>query len=499
MLEAGYSVSILLDTAFFVSAGKMLPNGHDLRIVYWSGAGWTELNRHILHMNTSSTDIWFKTQMPIDSTSSDGNYYIYYGFSGATNPLEDKSQVYLWFDDFSANTLNNYDRAKWVDIHGSPSDYIAPSYDAVNQRVIFDTGDDYASDMYPTGVIAKDYLMEVDFWADRSYPNDATIALVGRLQNPGTSSTHYYLDFSHGTYDSPGITVDSWTTGERSNTIYSSPSDFYWAFNTIHSFKYAIFGNTQKFWWNKNISQPADIVVTDGSHTSAGRVGLAPAQVRGWWDNLKIRKYVEPEPSTVLGLEESLGENRLDIDGVFTFDINVYPLAYIKGVEIQLRYRTGDISEKWHLEAYNWTTGTFSNSGFNSTTGHLPTTDWSIYSVNFTDEWQSYMKADGQMRVKFHDAGTDDNQTIVDIDFLGVILVIDGTNFTFKNAGALTSHIVSIWVVNSATHIRYETNVYINAGETISYIRGDISLGNTTAYFVKATTERGNIAVYLPS
>jgi hypothetical protein len=34
MLEAGYSVSILLDTAFFVSAGKMLPNGHDLRIVY---------------------------------------------------------------------------------------------------------------------------------------------------------------------------------------------------------------------------------------------------------------------------------------------------------------------------------------------------------------------------------------------------------------------------------------------------------------------------------
>ena len=135
-------------------------------------------------------------------------------------------------------------------------------------------------------------MMEVNFWANGSYPNNATIALVGRLENPGNSSTHYYLDFSHGTYDSPGITVDSWVNGERNHTVYSEPSDYYWSFNTVHTFRYAIFGSTHKFWWNKGVSQPADITATDSNHTSAGRLGLAPAQVIGWWDNFKTRKYV---------------------------------------------------------------------------------------------------------------------------------------------------------------------------------------------------------------
>jgi hypothetical protein len=154
--------------------------------------------------------------------------------------------------------------------------------------------------------------MEVDFWANGSYPTDATIALVGRLENPGTSSTHYYLDFSHGAYDSPGITVDSWVNGERSNTVYSEPSDYYWDFNTVHTFRYAIFGSIHKFWWNKDVSQPADVIATDSLHTTAGRIGLVPAQVRGWWDNLKIRKYMEPEPSTSLGDEETASEYTAD-------------------------------------------------------------------------------------------------------------------------------------------------------------------------------------------
>jgi len=497
-LDLGYSVCVTLDTASLVSAGKMLSGGNDLRVVYRSVNGWIELDRDLVDMNTTSTRVWFKTQAVIGaSPATDNNYYVYYGNPSATNPPANKSKIFVWFDDFSTNTLANYDKAKWVDIHGDASQYALPIYDAVSERVWFDTGDNYASDMYPVGVTEAHFLMEVDFWANGSYPTDATVALVGRLENLGTSSTHYYLDFSHGAYYSPGITVDSWVNGERSNTVYSEPSDYYWNFNTVHTFRYAIFGSIHKFWWNKDISQPADVIATDSLHTAAGRLGLVPAQVRGWWDNLKIRKYIEPEPSTSLGPEEEQGtiSYRLDINGLFTIDASTYPLAYIQSVEMLLRYRANETLEKWYLKAYNWTATAYSDSGFNNTSGHTPTTGWYIYSVNLTDKWRSYVSDSGTMYVKLQDNQADVNQTTIDIDFFGVRVVIDGAKFTFKNEEYLTSHLISLWINNSTSHQRYDISVFINSADTISYIRSDVSVPSKP-YTVKVVTERGNIAVF---
>ncbi len=185
-----------------------------------------------------------------------------------------------------------------------------------------------------------------------------------------------------------------------------------------------------------------------------------------------------------------------DVNGDFPIDVSTYPLAQVKGVEIQIKYRANDIGERWYLEAYNWTAGKYSDSGFNFTIGQLPTTGWDYYAVNITGKWQSYIRADGSLNIKFHDADADENQTTIDIDFLAVRVLIEGTSFSFTNKGAVTCHIVSIWIVNSTTHTRYETDIYVNAGETSNYIRPDISLP-ANLYFVKVTTERGNIAIYL--
>jgi hypothetical protein len=70
-----------------------------------------------------------------------------------------------------------------------------------------------------------------------------------------------------------------------------------------------------------------------------------------------------------------------------------------------------------------------------------------------------------------------------------------GTILKLKNAGPSTIHIVSIWVNNAALHKRYDADIFINSGDTLSYQRLDIALpeGN---YIVKVVTERGNIAVY---
>jgi len=185
----------------------------------------------------------------------------------------------------------------------------------------------------------------------------------------------------------------------------------------------------------------------------------------------------------------------LDIAGAFAIDISTYPLAYIQTIEIQLRYRTDDAGEKWYLKAYNWSSSTYSDSGFNSTAGHTPTTGWDYYAVNLTDEWRSYAQDNGTIYVKFVDEGADSNQTTVDIDFLGVRAEIDGTRFTFKNDGALTSHLISLWVSTATNHRRYDINLFVNSGENATYTRADISLP-TENFVVKVVTERGNIAVF---
>lgn len=185
----------------------------------------------------------------------------------------------------------------------------------------------------------------------------------------------------------------------------------------------------------------------------------------------------------------------LDLNGTFAIDLFAYPLECIQTVEIELRYRADDAGEKWYLKAYNWSSSTYSDSGFNSTAGHTPTTGWDYYAVNLTDEWRSYVEDKGKIYVKVVDEGADGNQTTIDIDFLGVRVEIDGTRFTFKNEGALTSHLVSLWIINSTSHRRIDINVFLGWAETTSCLRADLSLPEGQ-YTVKTVTERGNIAVY---
>jgi len=189
-------------------------------------------------------------------------------------------------------------------------------------------------------------------------------------------------------------------------------------------------------------------------------------------------------------------ENRLDINDVYVINLSEYPLEYIKTVEIQLRYKASDSDEKWYLRAYNWTAATYSDIGFNSTIGHTPTTGWDYYAVNLTTSWRSYVGENGTIYIQLVDQGQDNNGTTIDIDFLGIRAVIDWARFTFQNDGALTSHLVSLWVNNATNHQRYEISLLVTSGENITYTRIDITLP-TEDFVVKVVTERGNIAVFV--
>jgi hypothetical protein len=50
--------------------------------------------------------------------------------------------------------------------------------------------------------------------------------------------------------------------------------------------------------------------------------------------------------------------------------------------------------------------------------------------------------------------------------------------------------------VNNATlHKKYDIDIFINPGETLSYARPDIPLPESNCV-IKVVTERGNIAIY---
>ena len=96
-----YSIKLQFDHAALVAAGQSLASGDDVRVAYWDGSGWMELDRRVddqSSWNSPATEIWFRTETSVAGT--DDNYYLYYGNAGAGAPPTDGANVFLFYDDF---------------------------------------------------------------------------------------------------------------------------------------------------------------------------------------------------------------------------------------------------------------------------------------------------------------------------------------------------------------------------------------------------------------
>jgi len=148
------------------------------------------------------------------------------------------------------------------------------------------------------------------------------------------------------------------------------------------------------------------------------------------------------------------------------------------------------------LKAYNWETSSFSDIGFNDTGGSQPALDqWNEYAVNVTSGWADYIAENGTILVEFVDEGLSANQAVVGVDFLAVRAIIDGVSIDVKNSSPVSIHIVAVWINNSTDHQRYSADLFMNSGETATYIRGDIKMPQELL-LAKVVTERGNAAVF---
>ncbi|MDD1669802.1 MAG: type IV pilin N-terminal domain-containing protein, partial [Methanomicrobiales archaeon] len=103
-VPGGYTVSLALNHAALVSAGKSLATGNDLRVVYWTGTGWTEVSRALDPLSSwgsSSTTLWFPLVGPMEASSLNGSYYLYYGNAAADAPPADWGNIFQMGDTFN--------------------------------------------------------------------------------------------------------------------------------------------------------------------------------------------------------------------------------------------------------------------------------------------------------------------------------------------------------------------------------------------------------------
>jgi uncharacterized delta-60 repeat protein len=115
-----YSMFVTIDHARMVSTGRSLASGDDVRVVYWNGGSWVELDRLLddqSSWNNWRTGIWFRTQAAIGAFATDDNYYIYYGNATPGAPLTDWANVFLFYDNFNSGGLDTTTR--WTPCTGT--------------------------------------------------------------------------------------------------------------------------------------------------------------------------------------------------------------------------------------------------------------------------------------------------------------------------------------------------------------------------------------------
>ncbi|UCF61272.1 MAG: DUF2341 domain-containing protein, partial [Anaerolineaceae bacterium] len=279
-VPTNYSVSITFNHAALVAAGQSQSDGEDIRVTYWNGSGWDELDRILdpeSSWDSTTTTIWFETQAAITASSSDSDYDLYYGNTGATSPPADWTNVFLFYDDFDDGS---FDTGLWT------------------------CGGSGASCTESGGTLtlgARSYI-----FANASYAFGLNTRWEGRLQLSNADALYYNY---WGASDSAGFggdyvlfwTDDSQHIAEQNsfnqNISPSTPTSFHRYVidrEGASGVRYLQDSSEQAF-LSSNV--PADnlrvlVWVDADSRTET-------------LDFVRVRNYVNPEPSTDLATEEA--------------------------------------------------------------------------------------------------------------------------------------------------------------------------------------------------
>lgn len=288
-LPAGYSVKLTLTgekaTDFFRQSSSAQP-GDDVQIVHWDESEWTEVDRYVESFASAEIQIWFVTQDEIPTNGVSRSYWVYFGDAAATEPPADVNKVFLWWDDFHLNTVGKYTvfrsglKGNW---HKG-----AISYDEAGERVSVTTGDNINVLVQPP-ISGGNLLIEGDLYFTKKFPESGEYSAFVRVID---TNNHYTVLFPVSHYDAMIRKVD----GGRSVDIANAGKLTY-PLDTWHHITMGAYEDRIEAWMDGT-----QITAIDATFKEGG-VGLSVLQANGYIDNIRVRKYVSPEPSVFLSAE----------------------------------------------------------------------------------------------------------------------------------------------------------------------------------------------------
>jgi len=309
-LGSGYSVCLIVNTTSLVSSSKMLLSGNDLRVVYWSGSNSIELDREVINMNSDSTQVWFKTQATIEANGSDSNYYIYYGNPTAGSPPANRSNVYDFWDDFDDASLD----PAWtfLQIGGASGSYSESGtvviLNATTSGDLWDTSDNF---LFLS--ISRSYDVLIESYTPSWGGVHDTWSKMGGAQLRQSIDANSKNRIMSPVYSAVGAT--------NSYRLSTGGSTFEQTTGTQPKYcRLSRIGGTSRAWYSTDGISWTELgsqISFSGGLSDPVRLGihLAGLSSSSHWvevDWFKVRKYVDPEPSTSVGLEERNIEDYVD-------------------------------------------------------------------------------------------------------------------------------------------------------------------------------------------
>lgn len=304
----GYSAQITgFNTATLVTNGKMRADCNDLRIARFAANTWTQLDRQVINCNTANTTIWFKLQADIAANGSDATYSLFYGNANAAAPPANLNNVFLAYDNFDADTLNQ-PPAGWTVQANGPWNVVA---DVGANRILRESNNAATvRNIIKFNAVTneRDVFVQADVRMTSAAGLESTGCPIGRVGGAAAADLTAYrscLQF---------ITVGANPDQRVSQLAYWNAGTFNslqeplfaWNNGTFYTVGGAFFGSpaTLRTYVNGVLQAPS--IVGDGNVTTAGSVGLFVYdgdQVNYDFDNFLARRYTEPEPTAVVAAE----------------------------------------------------------------------------------------------------------------------------------------------------------------------------------------------------
>ncbi|MEW5854440.1 MAG: right-handed parallel beta-helix repeat-containing protein [Myxococcota bacterium] len=321
-----YVITVDLDHAALVTAGKSLASGDDVRVVRWDGNSWQELDRdrsRLQAWNTADVRLEFRLQgSHPDPFESALEYWVYYGNPTATSPPAAWDNLYLAGDHFSDTNLSST----------LVTDDNNANVEVVNGELV-QTGDGSTSaaftvalaDPLPTSGFHFRHKARVQTLSGAASPEAKLMGVVSEDQAPQTANQ---------STENPRRRLVAYHRHDGRAFIFyvnTSNAAIYWsgsAWGASASFATLPLGQDH-VWELYSTGTSWQVVVTDANGAELTRTTPVPwssvkapasgddlylyfgevytdyysaTMTSGW---VYLRPYVEPEPTTVLGAEEA--------------------------------------------------------------------------------------------------------------------------------------------------------------------------------------------------